>query len=170
VNVLPLARAAQPDEIVADAIRAEISLITAASQFQWLPTSEIVGLARSERSLAYTPLYQILFSQHDSPQPELFFGRWRPTVRELANGHKKTDLDVLVLNRGLQHSQSVGRCDQGAYTLFWEHDPAHYPGWVVASLMQRFVRLLDHACAHQDRPWPVRAVEWKRDSREWTAG
>jgi amino acid adenylation domain-containing protein len=161
VNVLPLPRPARPDETTADTLRAEMALIRAVGDYQWLPTSEIAGLTGFGRSLDYTPMYQIMFSQHDSPQPELRFGPWRPSVRELVNGHGKTDLDVMVVNRGLQHARSAGRRGQGTYVLRWEHDPAQYPGDVVARLQQQFIGLLDHACANPGLPWPALGTGWE---------
>lgn len=161
VNVLPLLRPTRLDETAADAIRAEMALICAVGEHQWLPTSEIVELTGLGRSLDYTPMYQIMFSQHDSPQPKLRFGSWRPTVRELVNGHGKTDLDVMVVNRGLQHARSAGHRSQGIYTLRWEHDPAQYPHHVVVGLQQEFIRLLDHVCVHPGLPWPTLSAEWE---------
>ena len=166
VNVLPLLRVAGADESAADAARAEMALLGDAAAHQWLPTSEIVRLAAPGRSLEHTPLYQILFSQHDAPMPELGFGPWRPAVRELGNGQGKTDLSVIVVNRGLQNSRSSGRRAAGSYTLRWEHDPALYPDHVVETLRQRMSVLLDHACTTPDDPWPTAAdITWSGEER-----
>ncbi|MFD7507747.1 AMP-binding protein [Streptomyces sp. NPDC059853] len=160
VNVLPLKRPVFPGETAAAGAAAEMALITAAGAHQQLPTSEIVGLSVRGHSLDHNPLYQVMFSQHDAPQPELKFGEWRPVVRELSNGHGKTDLNVIVLNRGLQHARSAGRRDSGAYSLRWEHDPAFYPGPVVTALQQHLARLLDHASGCPGQPWPTVDTEW----------
>lgn len=147
VNVVPLVRTPHPGESAGDAARAEMAVIGAAARHQRLPTPEILMLTENR---VYHELYSITFSQHDSPLPELRFGAWRPEVRELANGHGKTGLNVIVMNRGLQHARSSGRRAAGAYTLRWEHHPDRYPGHLVAELQRRFTRLLDHACAHPD--------------------
>jgi amino acid adenylation domain-containing protein len=155
VNVLPLPRPVRLDETVAEAVRAEMALIRAADEYQWLPTAEIAWLTGFGHSLDYTPMHQINFSQQDTPQPELRFGAWRPILRQLVNGYGKTDLDVMVVNRGLQHARSAGRRGQGIYVLRWEHDPAQYPSDVVADLQQQFIGLLEHACANPGSPWPA---------------
>jgi arthrofactin-type cyclic lipopeptide synthetase C len=157
VNVLPLLRLRADGESAAEAVRAEMAVLGDAARHQWLPTSEIVRLAAPGRSLEHTPLYQILFSQHDAPMPQLAFGDWRPTVRELGNGQGKTDLSVIVVNRGLQHSRSSRNRAVGAYTLRWEHDPALYPDHVVPILQRRMSDLLEHACTTPDEPWPAAA-------------
>jgi hypothetical protein len=153
VNVLPLVRSADPGECPADGVRAEMALIGAAEVHQRMPTPEILRLAAGS-GLANSQLYPLMFSKHDSPQPALRFGSWRPEVRELANGHGRTGLSVIVMNRGLQHARSSGNRGAGAYALRWTHDLAQYPRHVVNGLQQRFVRLLDHACADPNSPWP----------------
>ncbi|MFI6299758.1 amino acid adenylation domain-containing protein [Nonomuraea sp. NPDC050790] len=151
VNVLPLVRAGREDESPARAAREEMALVVAADRHQRLPTPEILRVSAPG---ARSPLYPIMFSQHDSPLPELRLGEWRPSVRELGNGRGKTDLNVIVMNRGLQHGRSTGRRAESAYALRWEHELTRFPDHVVTELQRRFTRLLDHACAHPDQPWP----------------
>ncbi|MEV2279007.1 amino acid adenylation domain-containing protein [Nocardiopsis sp. NPDC049922] len=150
VNVLPL-RGGGAVPTAADAARAEMELIAEAGRHQWLPTAEIVRTVAPGQGLSHTPLYQIMFSQHDAPLPEVRLGEWRPWVRELSNGRGKTDLSVIVMNRDLQHARASARRDTGDYALRWEHDPALYPREVIASLQQRFTRLLDRALADPHR-------------------
>ncbi len=137
--VLPLVRSAAAGETAAAAVRAELALVGEAGRHQRMP-----DLLR----------YPILFSQCDSPMPEPRFGDWRPELRDCGDGHTGSELNVVVLNRSLQHARSSGHRGAGAYTLRWEHDLARYPEHVVTGLRQRYVRLLDHACAHPDQPWP----------------
>lgn len=160
VNVLPLLRKQAPSETVLDSARAEMALIVESGAHQGLPTSEVVRLTGAGSSLAHNPLYQIMFSQHDAPQPALRLGSWQPSVRELSNGYGKTDLNVIILNRGLQHGRSSGHRLHNEFTLRWEHDIAHYPGHVVAVLQRRLNDLLDHACAHPSTAWPASDIDW----------
>lgn len=154
VNVLPMQRAGEAGETPADAARAEMSLLQRVGPHQWLPTSEIVRSVAPHRDLTRNPLYQIMFSQHDAPMPELQLGGWRPTVSELPNGYGKVELDVIVRNRDLQHARSSGgRRAPGPYSLHWYHDPSRYPGHVVGRLQVRFAELLDGACADPGEPW-----------------
>ncbi|HYS42303.1 MAG TPA: amino acid adenylation domain-containing protein [Pseudonocardiaceae bacterium] len=152
MNVLPLVRSAEADETAADAVRAEMAVVGEARRYQRMPTPEVLRLG--EPSSAVERLYPILFSQHDAPMPELCFGDWRPECQERDNGHAMSELNVVVLNRTRQHARSSGQRGAGAYTLRWEHDLARYPEHVVTDLQRRFVRLLDHVCAHPDQPWP----------------
>jgi hypothetical protein len=123
-----------------------MAVVGEAGRHQRMP--DVLRLARPDLR------YPILFSQYDSPMPELRFGDWRPELRDRGNGHAGNELNVVVLNRSLQHARSSGHRGAGAYTLRWEHDLARYPEHVVTDLQQRFIRLLDHACAHPDQPWP----------------
>lgn len=163
VNVLPLSRHVETGETAVAGIRDEMSLLARAGRHQSLPTSEIVRLLGHGSSLDHNPLYQVMFSQHDAPQPDLRLGGWRPTVRELWNGHGKTDLNVIVMNRGLQHARNYPRSgdrNAGSYTLRWEFDPALYPEHIVRVLQQRMGWLLDHCCERPELPWPSFADEW----------
>ncbi|MGN9909274.1 non-ribosomal peptide synthetase [Phytohabitans sp. LJ34] len=153
VNVLPLVSRREPVGSPVDGARAEMGLIAAAEVHQRMPTPEILRLAAG-RSLANSQLYPVMFSKHDSPQPALRFGDWRPEVRELANGYGRTGLSVIVMNRGLQHARSTASHGAGAYALRWTHDRARYPDAAVAELQRRFVQLLDRACAEPTSPWP----------------
>jgi amino acid adenylation domain-containing protein len=153
VNVLPLVRSRQLRECPAEAAQAEMTLITEAVAHQQLPTPEILRLAAGQ-SLGNSQLYPLMFSKHDSPQPALRFGGWRPEVRELSNGYGRTGLSVIVMNRGLQHARSSGSRGGGAYALRWTHDIARYPDPVVIELQQRLASLLDQACADPASPWP----------------
>jgi hypothetical protein len=160
VNVLPLMRSGDLGETPAAAARAEMELIGAAGQYQWLPTAEIVRHAGHGRRLGHFPLYQVLFSQHDAPMPQLTLGAWRPVVRELGNGHGKNDLNVIVMNRALQHGRSTGRRDLGSWALRWEHDLAMYPEHIIAVLQRRYRLLLEHACTNPDAAWPAPETNW----------
>ncbi|WP_067460923.1 non-ribosomal peptide synthetase [Actinomadura macra] len=155
VNVLPMIRTPDPAETAAEAVRAEMAVITEAAGHQRLPTPEILRVTGSAPGLGRDLLYPVLFSQHDSPLPRLRFGQWRPVVRELANGHSKNELNVIVMNRTLQHARSTGRRHAGAYTLRWEHDLLGYPGPLVSGLQQRLLALLDHVLTDPQQPWPA---------------
>jgi hypothetical protein len=145
-HVLPLVRSAEAGETAAAAVRAEMAVVGEAGRHQRMP--DVLRLAGPGLR------YPIVFSQYDSPMPELRFGDWRPEFRDCGNGHAGNELNVVVLNRSLQHARSSGHRGAGAYTLRWEHDLTRYPEHVATDLQQRFIRLLDHACAHPDQPWP----------------
>jgi amino acid adenylation domain-containing protein len=153
-NVLPLVRAADAGETAAEAVRAEMAVLGEARRHQRMPTPEVLRLAEPGAAAPVDRLYPIVFTQHDAPLPALSFGDWQPECEERDNGHGRNELNVLVLNRGRQHARSSGHRGAGAYTLRWEHDRTRYPTHVVTDLQHRFVRLLDHACAHPDQPWP----------------
>lgn len=155
VNVLPLHRRGEPDETPDAVARAEMELLERTGPYQWLPTAEIVRTVAPQRDLTRNPLFQIMFSQHDAPMSEVRLGDWRPTVSELPNGYGKTDLDVIVRNRTLQHARnSRTQRGPGSYSLHWYHDPARYPKYVIAHMQQRFLDLLDWATERPTELWP----------------
>jgi hypothetical protein len=153
-NVLPLVRSSELGETAADAVRAEMAVLGEAGRHQRMPTPEVLRLAEPGAAAPVDRQYPIVFSQHDAPMPELRFGDWEPRCEERDNGHAESELNVAVFNQARQHARSAGQRGAGAYTLRWEHDRTRYPMHVVTELQRRFVRLLDHACAHPDQPWP----------------
>jgi len=156
VNVVPLRRSCDRGESPAVAATAEMKGLMEAGRHQRLPTSEIVRLMCPGHTLEFTPLYQITFNYHDSPMPTLQFGSWRPTVRELSNGNGKTDLNVILLNRQLQHSRDAHgeHRHAGEYSLWWEYNSTFYPPSIVASIHRRYMALIDHACTSPYGRWP----------------
>jgi amino acid adenylation domain-containing protein len=159
VNVLPLIQARQSTETPAEAARAEMAVVAEAARHQ-LPTTEVMWQLPPGLRPAQGQLYPVLFSMHDSPRPELRFGGWRPRLRELANGFGKTSLEVIGMNEHLQHIRSARGSSRDAdgsseYSLWWQHDPAHWSDAEIRDLQHRFEAAIDHALAKPDRPWPT---------------
>ncbi|MFL5385853.1 MAG: amino acid adenylation domain-containing protein [Longimicrobiaceae bacterium] len=87
---------------------------------QDLPFDFVVEGVRPDRQLAHNPLFQVMFSFHDSTQPDLSFPGGRgELVAPLANGSAKFDLQAIVIPHP-RRDERTG--DQEALTVFWEYD------------------------------------------------
>ena len=63
---------------------------------QHLPFEKIVDALQPERSLSYNPLYQVMFSFHDSTMPSLTFSELTGIIEYPHNGSAKFDLNVVT--------------------------------------------------------------------------
>ena len=69
-------------------------LLLEAHAFQDLPFEKLVEALRPERDPAYNPLFQVMFSFHDSPVPELAFAGLTGAIEPVHNGSAKLDWNV----------------------------------------------------------------------------
>jgi amino acid adenylation domain-containing protein len=100
VNTVALRVDVSGDPSVGELLRRLTSVVLEAQAHEELPFEEVVRAIDPERHAGSTPVYQVLFSFHDSPYPELDLPRLSVDVQDtLGNGSAKTDLNVIVFNR-----------------------------------------------------------------------
>jgi non-ribosomal peptide synthetase component F len=63
------------------------------------PVDALIDAIGPARDPSRTPLFQVMFSFHDSAVPDLDFGGLTGAVTERANGSAKCDLNVIVVPR-----------------------------------------------------------------------
>ncbi|MCS4592697.1 AMP-binding protein [Brevibacterium sediminis] len=139
VDVLPLRQTKITNSIL-QAAKNEMTLMNEALDHQ-LPVTEIIRSAGARTNGEYTPLYQTVFSHHDSPQPEIQLGDWAPELSVLTNGTGKADLNVIAINRRFQRSrnaEAVSPTRDTEYEFRWEFNPAIYSNESITKLIDRF--------------------------------
>jgi amino acid adenylation domain-containing protein len=88
---------------------------------QDLPFDRVVDALEIDRNLSYPPLYQILFSFHDSPMPDLKLRNVDvKLVEAVGNGSAKYDLNIIGIPRDQQQDGNLEN-DNG-FTLIWEYN------------------------------------------------
>lgn len=117
---------------------------------QELPFDRVVEALAPERSLAYSPICQSLFSFHDAPMPDL---NWDGTTIEITeainNGSAKFDLDVVVIPRPEQYQGSAGA--DGAVIMIWEYMTDLFDADSIDRLIGRYVQLLEQIVASPEQ-------------------
>jgi len=97
----------------------------------------------SERSLSFSPLYQVAFSFHDAPIPDLRLGP--QTVLEplgaISNGTAKFDINVICIPRSEQAVQFRDMRDR-RITVNWEYDSALYDRETMRRMASQYETLL----------------------------
>ena len=109
---------------------------------QDIPFDKVVEAIQPQRSLSYSPLYQIMFSFHDSPLCELNFTGLETVLIEGLSQAAKSDLNIIVIPRS---EQSVG---QGAanknrrITLLWEYNTDLFDSATIERMVGHYETLL----------------------------
>lgn len=107
-----------------------------------LPFSDIVETLHPDRNLSYMPLYQVMFSAHDSPLPQLALPGLRIDLLEgISNGSAKSDLNVVVIPRAEQHMGQASAAPAGI-TMVWEYSTDLFEASTVARVVESYETLL----------------------------
>ena len=100
VNTVALRVDLSDDPSVEDMLVRVRTAALGAFAHQELPFEEVVRVLSPERRAGHNPLYEHLFSFHDTPFPEVEIDGLEVVARDgLSNGSAKADLNVMVINR-----------------------------------------------------------------------
>src|SRR5262249_30034628 len=84
------------------------------------PVDAVIDAIGPARDPSRTPLFQVMFSFHDSAVPDVDFGGLTGTVTERSNGSAKSDLNVVVVPRAAQRLGREPRPEDDDLSLIWE--------------------------------------------------
>jgi amino acid adenylation domain-containing protein len=145
VNTLPL-RIDLSDAPAFDELTGRVHHITArAHEWQDVPLDRLIDVLGLPRDPARNPLFQAMFSFHDSQLPELDFAGVRGTVLEQSNNSAKTDLNVVVLPRAEQRVGHNVADDTAPITLIWEYATDLFNVATMRAMAEHYQTLLDAA-------------------------
>lgn len=146
-------------------------MFLAAYANQEIPFEEVVRRIAPERHAGQAPIYQHLFSFHDSPPPNLEFDELtlRP-IDTLSNSSAKADLNVVAI-----HRRGFDRQARDSITVVWEYASDLFDPETAQQMLTRYVHLLEQCVANPQRrlddltlaelPAPQReAVPYERES------
>ena len=120
---------------------------------QDVPFERIVERIDPPRDFSHNPVFQVMFSFHDAPVPDLDFenGLWGE-LEYTHNGSAKFDMNLIVIPRG---EQRVGRAqraeDESDVIIEWEHNRDLFDEETVRRFARHFRQLLEAACANPDQ-------------------
>src|SRR5262249_7696597 len=87
----------------------------AAYAHQDVPFEKVVQAIRPARTLSHSPLFQVMFSFHDSPAPALRMNGVRLRLRDLKATSAKFDLNVIALPYREQKSSRKDAAKAGQF-------------------------------------------------------
>lgn len=118
---------------------------------QELPFEEVVRALAPERRAGRNPLYEHLFSFHDTPFPEMEFDGLEVKAQDtLSNGSAKADLNVLVVNRR-SRSARPDLPDGEEMSVVWEFATDVFDESTAERLLAIYLRLLTQVVEHPGR-------------------
>jgi len=119
---------------------------------QDLPFELLVQELAPRRDFSHNPLFQVMFSFHDAPVPDLSGGGLTGEIDYRHNGSAKFDMNVVVLAR---REQRVGRkreADREIVTIELEYNTDLFDHETITGMLDHYRVLLEDAIAHPERP------------------
>ena len=109
------------------------------------PVDAIIDATGAVRTPSRTPLFQVMFSFHDSAVPDLDFGGLTGAVTERTNGSAKADLNVIVVPRGAQRLGREPRPEDDDLSLVWEYSTDLFEEATMSRMITHYLNLLTDA-------------------------
>ncbi|HEY0737521.1 MAG TPA: amino acid adenylation domain-containing protein [Herpetosiphonaceae bacterium] len=141
VNMVVLRMQTANDLTFRDLLGRARDVALAAYAHQDLPFERVVEALQPRRNLSYNPIFQVAFSFHDSPLPDLELPGLTIDVNEaLSNGSAKFDLNVVVIPRS---EQRIGRRGGShGITMVWEYNTDLFSVETIRRMTEHFQTIL----------------------------
>ncbi|HMB52003.1 MAG TPA: amino acid adenylation domain-containing protein, partial [Thermoanaerobaculia bacterium] len=113
-----------------------------------LPLEKLVEELQPDRDLSRNPLFQVMFSFHDAPVPdlELADGRGGRILGELVerhNGSAKSDLNVIVKPRAEQRAGREASQEDQVLKMLWEFATDLFDRATIERMWRHYLAVLD---------------------------
>lgn len=144
-----------------------------------LPFDKVVEVLKPIRNLSHNPLFQVMFSFHDSPLPDLSLPGLNISLHEpVSNKSAKFDLDFLVIPRSEQLVQNSSKTGAKGITLVLEYNSDLFDATTIQRILEQYQSLLEGIVANPEHrvselPLLTQAaqqllVEWNQTHREYS--
>ena len=122
---------------------------TVADTLAWpdTPVNAVIDAIGPARDASRTPLFQVIFTFHDSAVPDLDFGGLTGAVTERENGAAMCDLTVMVVPRAAQRLGREPRPEDDDLTLVWEYSTDLFDEPTMTRMAAHYLNLLTSALA-----------------------
>ncbi|MEH1937183.1 MAG: amino acid adenylation domain-containing protein [Nostoc sp.] len=145
-----------------------------------LPFDKVVEVLKPIRNLSHNPLFQVMFSFHDSPMPDLSLPGLDISLHEpISNKSAKFDLDFLVIPRSEQCVQNGSKTGAKGITLILEYNSHLFDAATIQRMLEQYQTLLEGIVANPEQrvsqlPLLTQTqqqllVEWNQTHREYPA-
>ncbi|MDY7092731.1 MAG: amino acid adenylation domain-containing protein [Acidobacteriota bacterium] len=137
-------------------------------KYQSVPLEKLVERIAPDRDLSRNPLFQVMFSFHDSPVPDLEMklpeGTLRGRIVERHNGSAKADLNIVVIPRAEQRAGQAQRPGDNHVSLIWEYNSQLFDDSTIERMIGHYRNLLESGMAAPERE--VSALTMLSDEEE----
>ncbi|MCW5314094.1 amino acid adenylation domain-containing protein [Nostoc sp. KVJ3] len=144
-----------------------------------LPFDKVVEILKPIRNLSHNPLFQVMFSFHDSAMPDLNLPGLDISLHEpLSNKSAKFDLDFLVIPRFEQSVQNGAKTGAKGITLVLEYNSDLFDAATIQQMLEQYQKLLQNIVGNPEQqigkiPLLTESqqnllLEWNHTPREYT--
>lgn len=152
VNALPLRADLSDDPDFHEIVRRVHAMAFEAYEYQELPFEKLVEEITVDRDLAYNPVFQVLFSFHDSQVPALEFPELKGTVNYLHNGSAKFDLNLVVIPWAEQMIGLDSGSQDRRITMKWEYATDLFEPSTIRAMTLHYQNLVQELVRHPNKP------------------
>ena len=125
----------------------------AAYAHQEVPFEQVVETLHPERNPSYNPIFQVAFSFHDSPLPELTLPGLELSMKEaLSNGSSKFDINIISIPRFEQQMGRRHRSTELGVTVLWEYSSDLFAPETMERMVSHYQAILRQVVAHPAIP------------------
>ena len=114
------------------------------------PVDAVIDAIGPNRDPSRNPLFQIMFSFHDSAVPDVDFGGLTGAVTERSNGSAKSDLNVVAVPRAAQRLGRQPRPEDDDLYLIWEYSTDLFDPDTMSRMVEHYLNLLTDAVARPE--------------------
>jgi amino acid adenylation domain-containing protein len=143
INTLPLRTRLTGDITFAECLRRIKATCLEAYQHQDTPFEQIVNVLAPERSLSYTPLFQVLFSFMDTPTEDLVLPGLELHLEQSHNRSSKFDIFITVIPLHGQDREDGAWENPGEILVEWEYNTDIFNDDTMERMLGHYVRLLE---------------------------
>ncbi|MBG1241151.1 non-ribosomal peptide synthetase [Nostoc sp. NZL] len=144
-----------------------------------VPFDKVVETIRPIRNLSHNPLFQVMFSFHNSAKPHLNLPDLDISLHEPAsNKSAKFDIDFLVIPRFEQSVQHGAKTGAKGITLVLEYNSDLFDAATVQAMLEQYQKLLEEIVVNPEKQIGKLALlnqsqeklleEWNQTHREYT--
>ncbi|MUG96545.1 amino acid adenylation domain-containing protein [Scytonema sp. UIC 10036] len=117
-----------------------------------LPFDKVVEVLKPIRNLSHNPLFQVMFSFHDSPMPNLSLPGLDISLHEpIGNKSSKFDLDFLVIPRFEQSVQNGSKTGAKGITLVLEYNSDLFDTATIQRMLEQYQIVLKGIIANPEQ-------------------
>uniref|UniRef100_A0A2P1CZF5 AptA n=2 Tax=unclassified Phormidium TaxID=2609805 RepID=A0A2P1CZF5_9CYAN len=117
-----------------------------------LPFDQVVDVVKPVRNLSYNPLFQVMFSFHNSAMPDLTLPGLEISLQEpISNKSAKFDLDFLVIPRFEQSVQNGAKTKARGITLVLEYNSDLFDAATIQRMLEQYEVLLQGIVANPEQ-------------------
>ncbi len=143
INTLALRTPVTPDITFGECVARVKTTCLDAYQYDETPLEKVVEVLRPERSLSYTPLFQVLFSFMDVPTHEFALPGLELSHVIAHNRTSKFDLNIISVPADPRDPEAEMMTD-------WEFNTDIFDSVTIDRMVDHYLRLLDAATANPD--------------------